>query len=83
MANKVLDRFSSPVSKLLPFFVGSRDDWKAKHHAVKAESKLRSNQVRAAEKSRKKWRERAEAAELRVKELEREIEQLKFHDRHP
>ena len=78
MASQVFERFSSPVSKLLRFFVGSRDGWKAKHQAVKAESKLLSNQVRAVEKSRQKWRERAAAAQRRLQELERELEQLKF-----
>jgi chromosome segregation ATPase len=79
MANKDLDELSSPPRKLLPFFKKSRDDWKDKHHEVKDECKLLSNQVRAVEKSREKWRGRAEVAEQRVKELEREIEQLKFH----
>jgi hypothetical protein len=70
--------YLSPVGKLFPFFVRSRDGWKTKHHAVKKECKLLSNQVRAVEKSRKDWRKRARAAEQRVTELEREIEQLKF-----
>jgi len=70
--------YLSPIGKLFPFFVKSRDDWKTKHHAVKKESKLLSNQARAVEKSRKNWRQRARAAERRVTELEREIEQLKF-----
>jgi hypothetical protein len=70
--------YSSPVGKLFPFFIRSRDGWKTKHHAVKKECKLLSNQVRAVEKSREDWRQRARAAEQRVTELEREIEQLKF-----
>lgn len=77
--NDVLEQeYLSPVSKLLPFFVKSRDGWKKKHHAVKEECKLLSNQVRAVEKSREDWRERARTAEQRVTELEREIEELKF-----
>jgi len=40
--------------------------------------KLLSNQTRAVEKSRQHWRERASAAELRVGELERQLEELKF-----
>jgi chromosome segregation ATPase len=82
MAGKNLDELSSPPGKLLPFFKKSRDGWKDKHHEVKDECKLMSNQVRAVEKSREKWRGRAEAAEQRMKELEREIEQLKFHHSH-
>jgi len=82
MAHKDLDALSSPPRKLLPFFKKSRDAWKDKHHEVKGECKLLSNQARAVEKSREKWRERAKTAEQRVKELEREIEQLKSSHRH-
>lgn len=79
MANALLDRFTSPGRKLLPFFISSRDNWKAKHHELKKEAKLLSNQVRAVETSREHWRERATAAERRAAELERQIEELKFH----
>ena len=78
MANKYLDQFSSPVRKLLRFFKKSRDGWKAKHRELKEKVKLLSNQTRAVEKSRKHWRERASAAEQRVAELERQMEELKF-----
>jgi len=81
MANALLDRFRSPGRKLLPFFVTSRDNWKAKHHELKKEAKRLSNQVRAVEASREQWRERATAAERRAAELERQIEELKFHGR--
>jgi phage-related minor tail protein len=79
MANALLDQFTSPGRKLLPFFISSRDKWKAKHHELKKEAKLLSNQVRAVEASREQWRERATAAERRAAELERQIEELKFH----
>ena len=78
MANAFLDRFTSPKRKLLPFFINSRDNWKAKHHELKKEAKLLSNQVRAVEASRKHWRERAAAAERRAAELESQVEELKF-----
>lgn len=78
MANRFLDEFSSPVRKLLAFFKKSRDRWKAKHHELKEKAKLMANQTRAVEKSRQLWRERASAAEQRVAELERELEELKL-----
>lgn len=78
MAIKYLDEFSSPVKKLLRFFKKSRDGWKAKHHELKEKAKLLSNQTRAVEKSRQHWRERAGAAEQRVTELERQMEELKL-----
>lgn len=69
--------FASPVSKLLPFFLKSRDGWKEKHHQTKAKCKKLSNQVRAVEKSRRHWRELAAEQQQRVRELERELEELK------
>jgi len=67
--------YRSPVRKLLPLFKNSRDQWKAKHHAVKEELKLEQNQRRAVEKSRVAWRAKAEAAEQRARELEVELQQ--------
>ena len=79
MANTFLNQFSSPVSKLVRFFKKSRDGWKGKHQELKKEAKLLTNQTRAVEKSREQWRERASTAEQRVAELERQMEELKFH----
>ena len=79
MVNTYLNQFSSPVSKLVRFFKNSRDGWKAKHQELKKTAKLLANQTRAVEKSRDSWQERANAAEQRITELERQIEELKFH----
>jgi hypothetical protein len=65
--------FKSPVSKLLRFFVTSRDGWKAKHHQLQRQLKKEQNQVRAVERSRQEWRTRAEAAQQRIRELESEL----------
>ena len=67
--------YRSPMAKLVRFFEQSRDGWKAKHHAVKAELKLEQNQRRAVEKSRAAWRAKAEAAQQRARELEVELQQ--------
>lgn len=77
MANKYLSKFSSPARKLVQFFEQSRDGWKAKQRKLKEEQKLLLNQTRAVEKSRDEWRKRAFEAQQRVKELEREVEELK------
>ena len=77
MASKYLSRFSSPTSKLVRFFESSRDRWKAKQKHLREERKLLLNQTRAVEKSRAEWRERAFAAEQRVRQLESELEELK------
>lgn len=69
--------YKSPVTKLLRFFETSRDQWKTKHHELKAELKLAYNQVRAVEKSREMWRERAEESAERVRQLEAELAETK------
>ena len=69
--------FKSPIRKLLEFFRRSRDGWKAKYMALKQKCKLLSNQVRAVEKSREKWRLEATAAQQQVRQLQQELEQSK------
>jgi hypothetical protein len=77
MSETCAKAYKSPVSKLLPFFVTSRNNWKGKHHRLKAKCKKLSNQVRAVEKSRQHWKEVAEQGQQRIGELERELEALK------
>jgi predicted RNase H-like nuclease (RuvC/YqgF family) len=76
-AESSMDKFRSPVRKLVQFFERSRDNWKRKCQEVKKQNKLMSNQVRAVEKSRAAWRARAEESERRVQELERELAEQK------
>ena len=56
--------FCSPRHKVAQFLERSRDLWKSKHHELKKQVKLAYNQVRAVEKSRQMWRERAQEAGL-------------------
>jgi hypothetical protein len=77
MPSKELTECSSPVGKLLRFFKKSRDGWKAKQHDLKVRCKRQANQMRAMQNSRSAWRERAEAAEERTRELEHELAELK------
>jgi len=72
-----VDQYRSPRKKLLHFFVGSRDGWKAKCTRAKEERKLLANQVRAVEKSREQWRTLAEERERRIEELELVLAELK------
>jgi hypothetical protein len=77
MANtNAMDReYRSPLRKLVRFFEVSRDQWKAKHHTVKTELKLEQNQRRAVERSRAKWRAKAEDAQQRLRDLELKLQQ--------
>ena len=69
--------WKSPLRKLVRFFQRSRDQWKAKYVAKKQQYKAMSNQARAVEKSRAKWRQIAEQAQRQVRELQHELEQYK------
>lgn len=69
--------FLSPPSKLVKFFLKSRDGWKAKCQSAIERNKLLGNQVRAVEKSREHWRRVAEEAQQQQRKLERELEDLK------
>lgn len=69
--------FRSPARKLVSFFQHSRDMWKAKCQERKYAAKLLSNQVRAVEKSREQWKEKAKSHEERVRQLEGELSELK------
>jgi len=57
--------FRSPIPKLVPFFRTSRGGWKRKCQEAKQINKLLGNQVRAVERSRARWKEKA-LAEARV-----------------
>ncbi len=73
----IVKRFKSPDYKLLPFFHRSRDGWKAKAQERNLRIKRLKNQVAALEESRRKWRERAQASESRIAELEKALEEPK------
>ena len=68
--------FVSPARKLVRFFMSSRDQWKDKCQAARAENKLLKNQTRAVERSRHVWRKRAQEQSRRVAELERELQKI-------
>jgi len=69
--------YKSPVGKLMAFFQHSRDGWKAKHHELKKQLKKEQNQVRAVEKSRAAWRQKAEDSQQQLEALRQELAGLK------
>jgi seryl-tRNA synthetase len=80
MANGLQDgvtEYRSPVRKLARFFEGSRDKWKRKCQEAKKRNKLLSNQVRAVEKSRQRWRWRANQLQSEVRQLQQELAEQK------
>ena len=66
--------FKSPLQKLVKFFRKSRDGWKAKCQEAKTLNKRLATQVRAVEKSRAAWRQKAEAAERELRDRKKASE---------
>lgn len=55
--------YRSPISKLLHFFLRSRDRWKAKCKAAKRENKSLKIRLGKMRESRDRWKSRALGAE--------------------
>ena len=68
--------YRSPARALAWFFKKSRDGWKKKYMALKAELKRTKVRVRDVVRSREKWRARAEQAEAKLAEMQAEVERL-------
>jgi hypothetical protein len=68
--------YKSPKHAQVWFLQRSRNLWKAKHHALKVESKHLLNRVADVTKSRDRWRTRAEDAQRRLAELQRQHDDL-------
>jgi hypothetical protein len=78
--NKV---YTSPVRKLVRFFEQSRDQWKKKCRAAKAEIKRLAQQVKRLKQSRAHWKSRAKTLEqelarsqAQAQAFAREVERL-------
>ncbi len=76
--------YASPKHKLLNFFHGSRDKWKAKCIEARATIKTLKNRIRFLERSKEEWKEKAkqretENAELKTRllQVEKELEEVK------
>jgi hypothetical protein len=72
-----IQRYRSPRSKLLRFFIGSRDGWKEKHHEAKIKLKRITNRAYALKKSRDQWKELARQQQMELDELRCELENQK------
>jgi len=70
---KALDEYRSPPHKVIALLKKGRDDLRLKYRKLMEQRRVVENQVRAVEKSRALWRERAEAAEAELSELKKRI----------
>jgi len=71
-----LAAFRTPPRLLIPKLVRSRDAWKAKATARKAQRKALAIRIRDLEASRDRHRQRAEQLQERVSQLERQRDEL-------
>ena len=62
--------YRSPVSKLVKFFRGSRDQWKEKCKGAKRKLKLLKLRLGKLEASRDRWKEKSQQLQA---ELRREV----------
>jgi hypothetical protein len=66
----------SPVRKLVAFFEKSRNGWKEKCRAAKSQGRYWANQARAAMRSRKECRQKAERSACELEQLRQELAAL-------
>ncbi len=70
---KALDEYRSPSHKIVAMLKKGRDDLRVKYRELMNQKRVAENQVRAVEKSRAMWRERAETAEAELRELKKSL----------
>jgi hypothetical protein len=68
--------YKSPKHAQVWFLRRSRELWKSKYQGLKASAKRWQNRVNDVTKSRQRWQARAEAAEGRLAQLQRQHAEL-------
>jgi chromosome segregation ATPase len=68
---KAIEDYKSPTHKVIAFLHQGRDNLRAKYTDLRTDFRVAQNQVRAVEKSRERWRQRAEAAEAELRALKK------------
>lgn len=74
--------WKTPARKLVWFFKASRDKWKAKYGQQMKKNKLLSNQVRAVETSRDRWKQAAKEARQEARRFQEELDREKKSPAH-
>lgn len=69
--NMRLDEFKTPPRKLLSKLLTSRDKLRTKYKTLREQLRVAQNQVRAVEKSREGWKDRASSAEKELDSLKK------------
>lgn len=71
------DRFRSTPKKLARWLFESREKWKRKYRALKAQMKRFQVQLSDVRKSREQWRERAQYSAKELEQMKAEAERLR------
>jgi hypothetical protein len=66
---KAIEEYKSPGHKLISMLHVGRDKLRLKYASLRVNLRTAQNHVRAVEKSREMWRQRAEAAEAKLSTL--------------
>lgn len=66
-----VEDYKSPKHKVIALLKKGRDGLRVKYRELREKLRVAENQVRAVEASREMWRQRAEAAEKKLKEANR------------
>jgi hypothetical protein len=69
--------YRSPPTKLLRFFLRSRNGWKQKCQGAKLRVKRLSNRLQKLKVSRDRWKERAYTLSGHVRQLQEELQHQK------
>jgi len=70
---KAIEDYKSPTHKVIAFLHKGRDGLRAKYAELRTKFRVAENQIRAVEKSRELWRQRAEAAEAELRALKKSV----------
>ncbi len=68
---KAIDDLKSPTRKIITFLKKGRDDLRVKYSNLREKFRTAENQIRAVEKSRQEWRQRAALAEKELRLLKK------------
>ena len=68
---KAIHEYQSPQHKIIAMLKEGRDNLRVKYRQVMKQRRKAENQARVVEKSRDMWRQRAEAAETELRELQK------------
>jgi hypothetical protein len=76
-AHRDVESYRSPRTKLLRFFVRSRDGWKQKCQVAKLRIKRLSNRLQKLKVSRDRWKEQYRTLSNELQQIQEELQRLK------